>query len=51
MKHLSLYVIATMNTAPQPMPARPRRVKKRFAVPNWLRPFRAARLDSREALT
>jgi hypothetical protein len=50
-KHLSLYVIATMNTAPQPMPARPRRAKKRFVTANWLRPFRAARLESREALT
>ena len=54
MKHLSLYVIATVNTAPTVPPKRaagPDRPKKRFRVPAWFRTFRAPRLESREALT
>jgi hypothetical protein len=51
MKHLSLYVIATVNTN-TPIARQPRRAKKNFLrVPAWLRPFKAERLESREALT
>jgi hypothetical protein len=50
-KHLSLYVIATVNTEtpPSPSAARRPREKKRFFRSAFLRPFRAPRLDSREA--
>jgi hypothetical protein len=52
-KHLALFAIATANTdSPQPpIVARPRRERKHFRAPAWLRPFKAPRLDSREALT
>jgi hypothetical protein len=50
-KHLSLYVIATVNTetTPRPSAARRPREKGRFFRAALLRPFRAPRLDSREA--
>lgn len=53
MKHLALYVIATVNTdnPPRPIAAQPARAKKRFRRPAWLRLHKAQRLDSREALT
>ena len=53
MKHLALYVIATVNTdnPPPPITAQPSRTKRRFRRPAWLRLFKATRLDSREALT
>jgi hypothetical protein len=50
-KHLSLYAIATVNTAPQPTRDRPHRAKRRVRPAAWFRPFKATpRVDSREAL-
>jgi hypothetical protein len=52
---MSLYVIATVNTAPFVAPKRdaePDRAKKRlFAPPAWFRPFKPTPVASREALT
>jgi hypothetical protein len=41
-KHLSLYVIATVNTAPTVRPAaeRPRRARRHFTGRAWLRSFK-----------
>ena len=53
MKHLSLYVIATLNadTPPPPTVSRPpRREKKRFRATAWLSRSEAPRLESREAV-
>jgi hypothetical protein len=52
-KHLSLYVIATVNTAPTARPksaAAPARAKKRFfRVPSFVRTRSTPQLESREA--
>ena len=52
MKHLSLYVIATVNTAPQVRPTaeKPARPKKEFKAPAFFRAFRG-RFGARAALT
>jgi hypothetical protein len=52
-KHLALFVIATAgtDTPPPPIVARRHREKKPFRAAAWLRPFKAPRFASREALT